>query len=108
MIEACERNGVHLMTAYRLHFERCNLEVADLVRKKRIGEARYFDSQFSMQVKAGNIRTKRELGGGPECDIGIYCQNAARYVFAADPRRCGPRPPTAAIRVSRKCRRPCT
>ena len=34
MIEACERNGVHLMTAYRLHFERCNLEVADLVRKK--------------------------------------------------------------------------
>ena len=34
MIEACERNGVQLMTAYRLHFERCNLEVADIVRKK--------------------------------------------------------------------------
>jgi len=85
MIEACDRNGVHLMTAYRLHFERCNLEVADIVRKKRIGAARYFDSQFSMQVKAGNIRTKAELGGGPEYDIGIYCLNAARYVFAAEP-----------------------
>lgn len=85
MIEACERNHVQLMTAYRLHFERCNLEVADLVRKKRIGEARYFDSQFSMQVKAGNIRVDRELGGGPEFDIGIYCLNAARYVFAAEP-----------------------
>ena len=85
MIEACERNGVHLMTAYRLHFERCNLEVADIVRRKRIGEARYFDAQFSMQVKAGNIRLKRELGGGPEWDIGIYCQNAARYVFADEP-----------------------
>jgi len=85
MIEVCERNGVHLMTAYRLHFERCNLEVADIVRKKRIGEARYFDAQFSMQVKAGNIRLKRELGGGPEWDIGIYCQNAARYVFADEP-----------------------
>jgi predicted dehydrogenase len=85
MIEACERNGVHLMTAYRLHFERCNLEVADLVRKKRIGDARYFDSQFSMQVKAGNIRLDRELAGGPEWDIGIYCQNAARYVFADEP-----------------------
>ena len=58
MIEACERNDVQLMTAYRLHFERCNLEVADIVRKKRIGEARYFDSQFSMQVKAGNIRAQ--------------------------------------------------
>jgi len=85
MIEACQRNDVRLMTAYRLHFERCNLEVAELVRRKRIGDARYFDSQFSMQVKAGNIRTDRELGGGPEWDIGIYCQNAARYVFADEP-----------------------
>jgi predicted dehydrogenase len=85
MIDACERNGVLLMTAYRLHFERCNLEVADIVRKKRIGEARFFDSQFTMQVKAGNIRLDRELGGGPEYDIGIYCLNAARYVFAAEP-----------------------
>jgi predicted dehydrogenase len=85
MIEACERNGVYLMTAYRLHFERCNLEVADIVRKKRIGEARYFDSQFSMQVKPNNIRVKRDLGGGPEWDIGIYCQNAARYVFSDEP-----------------------
>ena len=85
MIDACARNNVLLMTAYRLHFERCNLEVADLVRRKRIGESRYFDSQFSMQVKGGNIRTERELGGGPEWDIGIYCQNAARYVFADEP-----------------------
>jgi glucose-fructose oxidoreductase len=85
MIDACERNQVFLMTAYRLHFERCNLEVADLVRKKRIGDARWFDSQFSMQVKAGNIRVEKELGGGPEYDIGIYCINAARYVFAAEP-----------------------
>ena len=85
MIDACELNGVKLMTAYRLHFERCNLEVAELVRRKKIGASRYFDSQFSMQVKAGNIRTQRELGGGPEWDIGIYCQNAARYVFADEP-----------------------
>jgi glucose-fructose oxidoreductase len=85
MIDACERNDVQLMTAYRLHFERCNLEVANIVRKKRIGEARYFDSQFSMQVKPNNIRVERALGGGPEWDIGIYCQNAARYVFADEP-----------------------
>lgn len=85
MIDACDRNRVELMTAYRLHFERCNLEVADIVRKKRIGESRFFDSQFSMQVKADNIRVDRELGGGPEWDIGIYCLNAARYVFAAEP-----------------------
>lgn len=85
MIDACERNGVHLMTAYRLHFERANLEVADIVRRKRIGDTRYFDSQFSMQVKPNNIRLDRELGGGPLEDIGIYCINAARYLFAAEP-----------------------
>ncbi len=85
IIDACEDAGVQLMTAYRLHFERCNLEVADLVRRKRIGDARYFDAQFSMQVKPDNIRVDRELGGGPEWDIGIYCINAARYVFAAEP-----------------------
>jgi predicted dehydrogenase len=85
MIDACARNSVQLMTAYRLHFERCNLEVADLVRRRRLGEPRFFDSQFSMQVKAGNIRTQAELGGGPEWDIGIYCINAARMVFADEP-----------------------
>jgi predicted dehydrogenase len=85
MIEACEKNDVQLMTAYRLHFERANLEVADIVRSGKIGDARWFDSQFSMQVKPGNIRLDRELGGGPEWDIGIYCINAARYVFAAEP-----------------------
>jgi predicted dehydrogenase len=85
MIETCTRNGVRLMTAYRLHFERCNLEVADLVRRKKIGDPRFFDSQFSMQVKRGNIRTKSALGGGPVWDIGIYCINAARMVFADEP-----------------------
>jgi predicted dehydrogenase len=87
MIDACERNGVRLMTANRLHFERCNLEVADIVRRKRIGDARWFDSQFSMQVKKDNIRIDAELGGGPEYDIGIYCINAARMLLDAEPVR---------------------
>ena len=85
MIDACARNDVRLMTAYRLHFERCNLEVADLVRRQKLGEPRFFDSQFAMQVKAGNIRTRAELAGGPIWDIGIYCINAARMVFADEP-----------------------
>ena len=38
-----------------------------------------------MQVKEG-IRTCRVSGGGTLYDIGIYCINAARYLFQADPR----------------------
>jgi glucose-fructose oxidoreductase len=85
MIDETQRARVKLMIAYRLHFDRANLEAARIVRSRKLGEVRYFDSQFSMQVKAGNSRLKRDLGGGPLYDIGIYCINAARAAFAAEP-----------------------
>lgn len=85
IIAAAKQNRVKLMTAYRLHFERANLEVAQLVRSGKLGQTRFFSSDFSMQVSADNIRLERDLGGGPLYDIGIYCINAARSAFAADP-----------------------
>ena len=38
-----------------------------------------------MQVRPDNIRTDKEKGGGTLYDIGIYCINAARYLFGAEP-----------------------
>jgi glucose-fructose oxidoreductase len=87
MIDVCRHHGVKLMVAYRLHFERGNLAAAEIVRSGKLGIPRFFDSQFSMQVKSGNIRLKDDLGGGPLYDIGIYCINAARSVFAGEPTR---------------------
>src|SRR5205807_5698483 len=63
MIAACERAHVKLMTAYRLHFEEVTLKAIDLVRRGRIGQAKFFTSSFSMAVKPGDIRTRRDLGG---------------------------------------------
>lgn len=86
MIRVAEENGVKLMVAYRLHFEEANLKAIDLVQGGRLGEPRLFDSVFTMQVKAGDIRLNpRELGGGPLYDIGIYCINAVRNLFGAEP-----------------------
>jgi glucose-fructose oxidoreductase len=86
MIEAAEANGVKLMVAYRLHFEEASLKAIDLVQGRRLGEPRLFDSVFTMQVKQGDIRLNpRELGGGPLYDIGIYCINAVRNLFGAEP-----------------------
>jgi glucose-fructose oxidoreductase len=86
MIVAAQVNGVLLMTAYRLHFERANLRAIELVRSGEIGDPRFFTSAFSMQVRAGNVRLLPEfLGGGPIYDIGIYCINAARGLFASEP-----------------------
>lgn len=86
MIAAAEAHGVRLMTAYRLHFERGNLTALKIVRSGRIGEPRFFHSSFSMQVRAGNIRLDDEdAGGGPTYDLGVYCLNAARHLFDAEP-----------------------
>ncbi len=87
MIAACRRHRVRLMIAYRLHFEEINLRVVDLVRRGRIGEPKYFNSSFSMTVRPGDIRTKTDMGGGSLYDIGVYCINAARYLFRAEPRQ---------------------
>ena len=85
MIDACRRARVKLMIAYRLHFEEINLAAIDLVRRASIGEPKFFNSSFSMTVRGGDIRTKREMGGGTLYDIGVYCINAARYLFRAEP-----------------------
>lgn len=84
MLEAAAEHDVRLMIAYRLHFEAANLEAAAIARSGRLGEARLFSSTFTMQVKPGNVRLHPE-GGGPLYDIGIYCINAARMIFAAEP-----------------------
>ena len=85
MVKACRDHGVKLMIGYRLHFEEINLDVMDLIRKGRIGRPKYFNSSFSMTVRPGNIRTKSDMGGGTLYDIGIYCINAARYLFGGEP-----------------------
>jgi predicted dehydrogenase len=85
MIEATSRADVKLMIAYRLHFEKGNLSAIEALQKGAIGEPRIFHSAFCQQVTAGNSRLKGELGGGPLYDIGVYCINAARYLFRAEP-----------------------
>jgi predicted dehydrogenase len=85
MIAACRDNNVKLMIAYRLHFEEINLAVIDLIRRGKIGEPKFFNSSFSMTVRDGDIRTKKDMGGGSLYDIGVYCINAARYLFRAEP-----------------------
>jgi glucose-fructose oxidoreductase len=87
MIDAAERAGVRLMVGYRLHFEASNLAAVELARSGKLGDVRAFSSVFSMQVEAGNIRLNPiRDGGGTLYDIGIYCINAARYLFRAEPR----------------------
>jgi glucose-fructose oxidoreductase len=83
--DAAAAAGVKCMVAYRLHFEQASLEALKIVRSGRLGELRFFSSDFSMQVEEGNIRLQQEAGGGTLYDIGIYCINAARTFFGDEP-----------------------
>jgi predicted dehydrogenase len=87
MIAASEQNHTKLMIAYRLHFEAGNLEAIKLANFGRIGDPRFFTSEFAQQVSEDNVRVKEPVshGGGPVYDMGVYCINAARYLFRSEP-----------------------
>ena len=87
MIDAARKHNRKLMIAYRLHFERANLEAVDMARRGKLGELRFFSSDFAQQVVEDNVRVAEPVsrGGGPIYDMGVYCINAARYLFGAEP-----------------------
>lgn len=87
IIAAARSGGVKLMTAYRLHFEAANLEAVRICEAGELGDLRIFNSVFCQQVAEGNTRLTQtsEQGGGPLFDMGVYCINAARYLFRDEP-----------------------
>lgn len=85
IVTACDEAGVKLMTAYRLHFEKANLTAMELANDGTIGSQRLFTAANVQMVEAGNTRLDASLGGHPLLDLGIYCVNAARYLFREEP-----------------------
>jgi predicted dehydrogenase len=85
MIKAAKDNNIKLMIAYRLHLEEANMQAVETLRSGQIGEPRIFNSLFTQQTVEGNVRLEEETGGGTLNDIGIYCINAARYLFQDEP-----------------------
>lgn len=85
MAEACAAAQVKLMCAYRLHFEAATLKALEIVKGGTLGDVRVFESVFGHVVRPGDIRTRSDLGGGATFDLGVYCVNAARNLFRAEP-----------------------
>jgi glucose-fructose oxidoreductase len=85
MIHAAQIANMKLMIAYRLHFEEANLKASEMVHSGELGDVRLFSSVFCLNVREGNTRLQGEEGGGTLYDIGIYCINAARYLFREEP-----------------------
>jgi len=85
MIRAADGRRTKFMVAYRLHLEQANVKAVQIARSGKLGTLRIFNSVFTMHVRPGNIRVRRQLGGGSLYDIGVYCINAARCLFQDNP-----------------------
>ncbi len=86
MIRVADENNVLLMIAYRLHFAAPHFEAIQSARNGELGELRIFTSTFSQIIASEDIRLSPiSEGGGTMYDMGIYCLNAARYLFDDEP-----------------------
>jgi predicted dehydrogenase len=86
MILEARQHKVRLMIGNRLHFESSHQEAIQVVASGQVGVPRIFSSVLTFQVKEGNVRLNKALGGGPLYDIGIYCISAARHLLGEEPR----------------------
>jgi predicted dehydrogenase len=88
MIESCRAAGVVLMEAFMYRHHPSWLAVHDLVADGRIGRLTAIQSWFSyFNDDAANIRNIVAAGGGALYDVGCYCVNLSRMLFAAEPVR---------------------
>ncbi|HEU5087209.1 MAG TPA: Gfo/Idh/MocA family oxidoreductase [Roseiflexaceae bacterium] len=86
MQAAAEQHGVLLMEAFMYRFHPQTLRVQELVRQGAIGDARLLKATFSFHLtNPANIRLNADLGGGGLMDVGCYCVNVSRTMFAAEP-----------------------
>ncbi len=88
LIAVRDETGVQIQEAYVVIHHPQWRRVRALVREGRIGRVRAIQGWVSYFLDdAGNIRNKREMGGGGLLDIGVYPLLTGRYVFEAEPLR---------------------
>jgi predicted dehydrogenase len=91
MVKVCRQSGVRLMTAYRKHFEPSALHLKRLIVEGELGRVDVINTAFSENHVAGVspawMLEKKEAGGGPLMDLGVYCVNTSRWLVEEDPVR---------------------
>jgi predicted dehydrogenase len=88
MVEACDAAGVRLMEAFMYRHHPSWVAVRKLVASGRIGALQSVQSWFGyFNDDPSNIRNIRAFGGGALYDIGCYCINLSRMLFAGEPTR---------------------
>lgn len=88
MADAARSAGVHLMEAFMYRLHPSWVAVRRLIAEGRIGQLTAVQSWFSFyNDDPKNIRNIADAGGGAMWDIGCYCVNLSRMLFADEPIR---------------------
>lgn len=87
MAQACDDAGVLLAEAFMYRHHPRYDQIREVIASGEIGEIRGIHSTFSFNNSgsAGNVRFKREWGGGALYDIGCYSISAARLLLGQEP-----------------------
>ena len=89
MVEACRRNGVLLMTAYRKFYEPSALYLKQLIQGGDLGRIDVIHTAFSElhvpDVSLPWMLDSKMAGGGPLMDLGVYCVNTTRWLVEENP-----------------------
>ncbi len=85
MMNACARAGVSLSIGYRLHFEPYTLEMMRLATAQHYGPVQKLIARDGLASAEGWRLNRQLAGGGPLMDVGIYCVQAAGYIFNQQP-----------------------
>src|SRR5690625_3367789 len=87
MIEACKKANVVLAEAYMYRHQKRFTDIKQRIKNGEIGDARGIHGIFTFNSAAdeGNIRFKKEWGGGSIYDVGCYPISAARFLLDEEP-----------------------
>ncbi|MBG9791709.1 oxidoreductase [Paenibacillus dendritiformis] len=87
MAAACREAKVLLAEAFMYRHHPRYARIRDIIEAGEIGEVRGIHGAFTFNNAgdAGNVRYKKEWGGGSIYDVGCYPISAARYVLGTEP-----------------------
>jgi predicted dehydrogenase len=90
MVDACRRNKVQFMTAYRKYFEPSTVTLKKMIAKGELGRIDVIHTLFGEFRPFGDnspgwLFSRKLSGGGPLMDLGVYCVNTCRWLVDEDP-----------------------
>ncbi|UGB32077.1 Gfo/Idh/MocA family protein [Metabacillus sp. B2-18] len=88
MVTACERAGVIFAEAFMYRYHPRYKLINELIGSGEIGEIRSIHGTFTFNNAndSGNVRYKKEWGGGSLYDVGVYPVSAARMILNEEPK----------------------